>query len=76
MRREHHQQHHREDPLAGQLRAEYGGRVAHGLIEARVAALSSGAGNGRDRLSSEHLARAEVASLAAAGPRLHLRGRR
>jgi hypothetical protein len=78
MRRDHHRQHQHqhEDPLVGQLRAEYGGRVASGLIEARVATLCSGAARGQDPLSSEHLARAEVASLAATASRAHSRGRR
>ena len=65
MRRDHHRQHEREDPLVSHLDAEYGARVPHGLIEARVARLCSDLPAGQDRLSSEHLARAEVAGLAA-----------
>lgn len=76
MRRDHHhsQQHLHEDPLLGHLTAEYGERVATGLIEARVATLLSEAPHGQDRLSAEHVARSEVASLAAA-PRPRQRGR-
>ncbi len=75
MRRDHHQRHQaeREDPLVADLDSQYAGRVAHGLIEARVASAHC---DGGDRLSGEHLARAEVASLAAAGPRQHPRSRR
>ncbi len=77
MRPDHHQHSQPEhDPLVGQLRAEYGVRVPGGLIEARVARLRSAAATDQDRLSSEHLARAEVASLAADGPHAHVRGRR
>lgn len=78
MRRDHHhnQQHLHEDPLVGHLTAEYGEQLPTGLIEARVATLCSGAPHGQDRLSAEHLARSEVASLAAAGPRSPQRGRR
>ena len=76
MRRDHHRQHEREDPLVSHLDAQFGGRVPHGLIEARVSTLCSDPPAGQDRLSSEHLARAEVASLAARGPRTGGRGRR
>ena len=76
MRRDHHRQHEREDPLVSHLDAQYGGRVPHGLIEARVSTLCSDPPAGQDRLSSEHLARAEVASLAARGLRPGGRGRR
>ena len=75
MRRDHHHSSH-EDPLVGQLRAEYRGRVAAGLIEARVATLCPDAADGQDRLSSEQLAQAEVASLAAAASRPQHRRRR
>lgn len=77
MRRDHHhsQQHLHQDPLLGHLTAEYGDRVATGLIEARVATLCSDAPHGQDRLSAEHLARSEVASLAAA-PQSRQRDRR
>ncbi len=77
MRRDHH--HHQqpqadgEDPLVAHLDSQYGRLVAHGLIEARVASAHC---DGADPLSAEHLARAEVASLAAAGPRQHPRSRR
>ena len=64
MRRDHYPRHGREDPLVHHLSAEYGGRVPHGLIEARVALLCD-AVPGQDRLSAEHLARSEVAGLAA-----------
>ncbi len=76
MRRDHHRQHEHEDPLVSHLDAEYGGRVPHGLIEARVTALCSDPVAGQDRLSSEHLARAEIASLAARGTGTRGRGRR
>jgi hypothetical protein len=76
MRRDHHRQHEHEDPLVSHLDAQFGGRVPHGLIEARVSTLCSDPSPGQDRLSSEHLARAEVASLAARGPRTGGRGRR
>ena len=76
MRREHQRQHAHDDPLVSHLDAQYGGRVPHGLIEARVTPLCSGPVAGQDRLSSEHLARSEVASLAARAPRTGDRGRR
>lgn len=83
MRRDHRQYHPHEDrqyhphedPLVGVLTAEYGERVAPGLIEARVATLCSNSAHSQDRLSAEHLARSEVASLAATGPRCPQRGR-
>ena len=76
MRRDHHRHHQHEDPLLSQLDAEFGGRVPHGLIEARVSTLCSDPPPGQDRLSSEHLARSEVASLAARGARTGGRRRR
>ena len=76
MRRDHRPHHSHEDPLVGDLTAVYGERVAPGLIEARVARLCSGAAHGQDRLSAEHLARSEVASLAATGPRSQRRAQR
>jgi hypothetical protein len=75
MRRDHHRQHEHEDPLVSHLDTQYGGRVPHGLIEACVSTLCSDPSPGQDRLSSEHLARAEVASLAARGRSTGGRGR-
>ena len=76
MRRDHRQHRPHEDPLFGHLTAEYGERVGSGLIEARVTKLCSDLAYGQDRLSAEHLARSEIASLAATGPRSQQRGRR
>ena len=67
MRRNHHPPHAHQDRLVSHLDAEYGGRAPHGLIEARVTALCSDPVAEQDRLSSEHLARPEFASLAARG---------
>ena len=76
MRRDHYPHRTHEDPLVSHLEAEYGRQVPHGVIEARVSTLCSDPPSGQDRLSSEHLARSEVASLAARGPRSGSRGRR
>ena len=64
MRRDHARRHEPEEPQLGRLLAEYGDRVPRGLVEARAAALAA---DGQDPLSAEHLARAELSSLAAGG---------
>ncbi len=55
-----------DGPLAGELTAEYGHLVPAGLIATTVHTASRSAG---DELSAAHVARADVAALAAAARR-------